>query len=160
LQLTFDDYKAIHDILTAYPLYADSGDFDAVGQLYARCTLYAPGAAEPIFRAEGAERFTALYRKWVRVDPRTGRPGTRHLLGNIRIDEDVEGARTQSTLVVFQAAADFPLQPIIAGTYRDRFRKIAGGWYLMERREEMDLVGNLCHHVARSWPPSAGDSES
>ena len=40
-----------------------------------------------------------------------------------------------------------PLQPIIGGTYFDKFTKIDGTWRLTERVEDMELIGNLSEHL-------------
>ena len=49
--------------------------------------------------------------------------------------------------MVFQAAADLALQPIIAGRYRDRFEQVDGGWRFAERCFYVDQVGDLSHHL-------------
>jgi hypothetical protein len=42
-----------------------------------------------------------------------------------------------------------PLQPIVAGTYFDRFAKIDGEWRMVERVEDMELVGDISQHVLK-----------
>jgi hypothetical protein len=57
---------------------------------------------------------------------------------------------------VVQATPSFPLQPVIAGTYEDKFEKVSGLWRFAERREEFknfELVGDLSSHLALDFTP-------
>ena len=42
---------------------------------------------------------------------------------------------------------DFPLQPIIAGRYSDRFERVDGVWRFSERIIHPELYGDLSHHL-------------
>jgi hypothetical protein len=54
----------------------------------------------------------------------------------------------RSSYTVLQAVESTPLQPIIAGRYRDRFVRGADrGWRFAERRFVVDLVGDLSRHL-------------
>ena len=76
------------------------------------------------------------------------------MMGNIVIDfEGPDQARAQSYVMVFQSAPGFALQPIVGGTYRDRFAKVDGQWRFVERREDMELVGDLSHHLLMPMEP-------
>jgi hypothetical protein len=48
---------------------------------------------------------------------------------------------------VFQATPDLPLQPIIAGRYRDTFHVVDSRWWFDTRVMYVDLVGDLSHHL-------------
>jgi hypothetical protein len=146
--MDFDDYVAIQNLIHLYPDYADRGDIDAVGALFAHAEIHAPGF-DPPFNAHGDPKaFAAVYREWVRIYPETGTPRTRHVISNIMIDfEGPDRARAQSYVMVFQSTSTFPLQPIVGGTYRDRFAKVDGKWRFIERREDMELVGDLSQHL-------------
>ena len=63
---------------------------------------------------------------------RTGTPHTKHLVTNLVIDvDDVAGtASARSYFTVLQSLPDFPLQPIIAGRYRDDFERERQGMAL------------------------------
>ena len=70
------------------------------------------------------------------------------------IEEDgPDRAKTPSYVVVFQSLENFPIQPIIAGTYNDRFEKVSGNWRFIERHEEMSLYGDLSHHLLQPFGP-------
>ena len=152
--MEFQDFQEISNLINRYPQCADRGDFDGVGELYAEANLYAPGEDKPMFQAEGARKFTEAYKRMVRVYPDSGTPKTRHLIGNVIIEDDgPERAKAQSYVVVFQQTPQLPLQPVIAGTYYDRFAKVDGRWRLVERREDMELVGDLSQHLTIKFPP-------
>jgi hypothetical protein len=70
------------------------------------------------------------------------------MVGTIIIDDDGPSrAKGQHCVVCYQATDKLPLQPIAAATLYDRFEKFDGTWWLIERREDLELVGDLSHHV-------------
>ena len=147
--MTFDDYLAIKNLIHRYPQYADKGDFDGVGRTLGNTTMGKLGE-EPAFLAEGAEKFAHNYAETVRRFPDRNTPRTRHLIGNVIVEDDgPEKARTEAYVVVFQQTGKLPLQPIIAGTFFDRFAKIDGEWRMVERIADMELVGDLSEHLLR-----------
>jgi hypothetical protein len=149
--MNFDDYVAIEKLIHLYPDYADRGDIDAIGALFADAEIHAPGFDRPFHANGDPKAFADVYRQWVRIYPESGTPRTRHVISNIMIDfEGPNRARAQSYVMVFQSAPDFALQPIIGGTYRDRFAKMDGEWRFVERREDMELVGDLSRHLFKS----------
>ena len=122
------DYFLIQNLLHRYSDAVDRGDFDAVGALFRHADVYFPGDEEPAVKA-GTGDFGKHLHEWTRIDPATGNPGTRHLCTNPIIDfDDPNHARCQTYFVVFQAAEGLPLQPIITGSYHDRFEKVDGEW--------------------------------
>jgi hypothetical protein len=148
--MEFNDYLAIKNLIHRYPQCADKGDFDGVGELHGEAVMSMLGH-EPQFRAEGGAKFAETYAETVRRFPERNSPKTRHLIGNVIIEDEGPGrARAESYVVVFQQTEKLPLQPIIAGTYFDRFTKIDGRWRLTERIEDMELIGNLSEHLLRN----------
>ncbi len=75
---------------------------------------------------------------------------TRHLASNPIIDVDVAGRRAsaRSYFVVFQATADVPLQPIVAGRYHDRFHVVDGRWWFEDRLVLVDQIGTMKDHLS------------
>ncbi|MGI9316207.1 MAG: nuclear transport factor 2 family protein [bacterium] len=136
-------YIAIQNLINSYPKCLDSGDLVALGQLFAHADVHFEGIEEPVQRdpaviTEMFENFLQLY---------DGIPRTRHIIANLILEEDgPDQARASSTVVVFQQAGDFPLQPIITGDYHDIFVKADGKWKFLERRISNDLFGNLEAH--------------
>ena len=99
------------------------------------------------------QRFYAATRRYD-----DGRPLTRHLTTNmvIDVDETAGVASARSAFIVFQATQTLPLQPIVAGRYRDRFRRGDDGtWAFTERCFAVDLVGDLSEHLDISLGPSS-----
>jgi len=147
--MTFEDYLAIKTLIHRYPQCTDKGDFEGVGRLLGNAMMGELGH-EPAFRAEGVEKFTQIYAGAVRKFPDRGTPKTRHLIGNVVIEDDGPGkARAESYVIVFQQTDKLPLQPIIAGTYFDRFAKVDGEWRFTDRVEDMELVGDMSEHLLR-----------
>lgn len=148
--MNFSDYHAIQNLIFTYSQRMDRGDFDGVGQLFARAQLYLPGDDAPA--ATGAEEFAALWRRWNRIYP-NGTPRTRHVVTNVLIEDDgPDRARAHSYFTVIQTAPDFPMQTICGGAYRDRFARAAdGSWYFSERREDVDQFGDLSHHLTQPY---------
>jgi hypothetical protein len=72
-------------------------------------------------------------------------------MSNVQIDVGADGARATACcyIVVFQAVPpSFPLQPIFAGHYADRFEKRGAAWHFVERNISPDLIGDLSRHRA------------
>jgi hypothetical protein len=147
--MTFDDYLAIKNLIHRYPQCADKGDFEGVGELLGNAVMGHHGDTASYF-ADGPEAFAHIYTRTVRKFPGRGTPRTRHLIGNVIIEDDgPDRARAESYVMVFQQTDTLPLQPIIGGTYFDRFAKVKGAWRLVERFEDMELVGDISEHVLR-----------
>ena len=74
---------------------------------------------------------------------------TRHLVTNVMIDVDESAgtAAAESYFMSFQATDRIPLQPIVGGRYRDRFRRIDGAWWFVERFIQVDQVGDLTDNL-------------
>jgi hypothetical protein len=147
--MTFEDYLAIKHLIHRYPQCADKGDFEGVGELLGDATMGELGH-DASYKGEGPAAFTQLYTDTVRKFPERGTPRTRHFIGNVIIEDDgPDRARAESYVIVFQQTDELPLQPIIGGTYFDRFAKIDGEWRFTHRTEDMELIGNLSEHLLR-----------
>jgi 3-phenylpropionate/cinnamic acid dioxygenase small subunit len=155
MTMEFSDYLQIQNLLHRYAHLMDQAEFDAVGQLFAHADVYMPGEAG-IFRKDPAG-VANLFRRWNRVYPDTGTLRTRHITTNLILEEDGrDRAKARCYVLVVQATPTFPLQPVIAGTYEDRFEKVHGVWRFAERREEFknfELVGDLSSHLALEFTP-------
>ena len=143
--------EAIRNLLGRYCELMDGADWAGLGALFAHARLTEEHGH---LVAEGADGVRALYEGGTQLHD--GRPGTRHITANIVIELDEAGqtATTRSSYVVFQAAPDLALQPIIAGRYRDRFEQVGGVWRFAERCFFVDQVGDLSHHLTYTLPPT------
>jgi hypothetical protein len=65
----------------------------------------------------------------------------------VEIDAAAGTATARSRYLVLQATPKLPLQPIIAGRYRDRFERVESGWRFTLREIQIDLVGDLSEHL-------------
>ena len=142
---------AICNLLYRYAEAIDEGRLDAAAALFRHARLET-GAAGPL----DADGLLALWRKILVIHP-CGTPRTRHLVTNpiLDIDDAAGTARVSSCFTVLQATDDFPLQIIASGRYRDRFARIDGEWYLVERDyRQLDFTGDLSRHLRIEVKPT------
>jgi hypothetical protein len=149
--LTVGDH--VRSLLGRYCDLADAGDWAGVGELFTDGRLTSGGAE----LAEGAEAVAAFYERGTRRHA-DGTPRTKHLVLNtqlVLLDRRTVVAR--SSYVVLQAVdGELPLQPIITGRYVDTFDIDPGDdtvpprW--IQRAFEVDLTGDLTHHLTWSLP--------
>ena len=152
-----DDYEAIKALIHEYCFRIDAGDLDGVAALFAHASL---GASVHPSRLRGATEARTNYAGVVIYED--GTPHTMHCITNItvRID-DAEApasrsATARSYFTVLQSHADFLLQPIIAGQYRDQFECVGDAWRFSERIIHPDRVGDLSRHMDPKWSPPRG----
>jgi 3-phenylpropionate/cinnamic acid dioxygenase small subunit len=147
------DYFAIQNLVYTYAAKIDAGDYDGVGAMFEHADVWFPGDTEPTSK-KGKNIMGRMLHEWTRKYPETGNPRTRHVTTNLIIEPDGPNkARGQCYVVVLQQTPAFKLQPVIAGTYVDRFEKVDGKWRFSERREVMDLIGDLSHHLLQPFGP-------
>jgi hypothetical protein len=139
-----DDRAAITALIFAYAERLDAGDLAGVAEVLADATLRTDGQPGAM---HGRDEIYALYSGTVLLY--NGRPSTRHVTTNLVIDIDArtDTAAARSYFTVFQARPELPLQPIIAGSYRDRFTKRNGAWAFAERVMVIELIGDLRFHL-------------
>lgn len=136
----------IEQLLYRYAELIDAGDFDGVGALLDHATIVSPeGAAGP----SGRDAIARLYEHTTRRYPDDGTPHTQHVITNVivEVDEAAGTAEARSRFTVLQALDDFPLQPIVAGRYRDRFERVDGAWRFCERCMMPEHFGDLSRHM-------------
>ena len=136
--------RPIENLIAAYAELVDAGDFRGLGELLADCVFGGDGDAV----VSGREAIEKLFLAMVRVYD-DGTPRTKHVTTNLHIEVDHDGgtASARSYVTVFQALPDLPLQPIVAGRYRDRFDCRHGVWRFVERRFTTDLIGDVSRHL-------------
>jgi 3-phenylpropionate/cinnamic acid dioxygenase small subunit len=142
------DGDAIRNLLGRYCDLVDAGDWDAVGALFSGGRL---ATSEGHVLASGAADIAAFYRRGTRLHGES--PRTKHLLLNTVLSFSVDDAscEARSSYVVLQAVDGvLPLQPIIAGRYVDTFTREGQAWRWDERRFDVDLAGDLTHHLGFS----------
>ncbi|OPG09731.1 hypothetical protein B1R27_04885 [Streptomyces sp. GKU 895] len=138
------DTTLITNLIARYAELVDTGDFAGVGELFADA-VFIGGGAPVLGRDRGVENMlrdsVILYED--------GTPRTQHVTTNIAVDihEEAGTAAARSYVTVFQALPDFPLQPVAAGRYSDRFERADGHWRFTERRVRIHLVGDVSRHL-------------
>ena len=140
-----DPAIAIPNLLYRYAMHFDDGDMLAAARLFDHGSVVVGGK-----RIAGAEPIVAMWRQWVRLYD--GRPRTRHLINNPIIELAADGASAVclSQWTVLQATADYALQPVASGRYRDRLALIDGAWCFTERVYLLaELVGDTRAHLLR-----------
>ncbi|MEJ2531735.1 MAG: nuclear transport factor 2 family protein [Halioglobus sp.] len=130
------DSCAIKNLIYQYADHIDRGDLRAVAAMFSRGRIVAADSEGRENEFVGEE---SVYH-------------TKHMTTNVMVelDDSGRGASTQAYCIVFQALADFPLQPVIAVRYRDRFEKTGQGWHFTERRMETELLGDLSRHLLQA----------
>lgn len=145
------DHIAIQTLLHKYCDCMDRADFDGIGALFAHATMIMPTTRF----VKDPKGIAQIYRDFVKLYP-DGTPRTRHVSTNALIyDDGPNRARATSYVIVFQATDTFPLQPVIAGGYEDRFESVNGTWRFAERHMITDLYGNLSQHMKQSFGPES-----
>ena len=104
------DARKIENLIARYAELVDTGDFTGVGGLF----------TDGVFRGSadftGPDQVAGMLRDRV-ILYEDGTPRTHHVTTNLQIEVDNQAgtASARSYITVFQAVADLPLQPIIAG---------------------------------------------
>jgi hypothetical protein len=139
-------YRAIENLIASYAALADDGDFAGLATLLSDATLIGGGVT-----VSGRDSIEKTLHDMVIVY-RDGTPRTKHVTTNIAIevDETAGTAVARSYFTVLQALPDLALQPIVAGTYQDRFERHDGRWRFAERQVHADLVGDVSRHLRRA----------
>ena len=143
----FEDWHAIHTLLTTYAEHLDAGRFAAVAALFEHATYrieHAGGSGVSSY--EGAAEVQAFCEQ-TRLHP-DGTPRTRHLVTNVDIHVDGDAATSRSYATVLQQTDALPLQPIASGCYVDRFARVDGAWRFADRLITGFLLGDRSQHVA------------
>lgn len=144
-----DSAREIENLLYTYAERIDAGDLDGVAELFrhGRIQGVEGGGPETVF--EGVEAVRGLYGMSTRLYEDTGTPKTKHQTTNARIevDDDAGTAFAQTNFTVFQATEALPLQPIIAGHYKDTFHRVDDAWWFDTRTMCIVLTGDLSHHL-------------
>jgi hypothetical protein len=140
----------VANLIARYAELIDAGDFEGLATLLGDAGV---GAGDSPSLLTGSEALRTLFVATTRLYP-DGTPGTKHVTTNliIEIDDETPTAAARSYFTVLQAVPGLPLQPILAGRYRDRFERADGVWRFSERRYLIDLVGDVSQHMLTGLP--------
>jgi 3-phenylpropionate/cinnamic acid dioxygenase small subunit len=141
------DETQITNLLYRYAELMDAGDFVNCAELFRHARIKLAGDAYV-----DADAVRQVWENGVKRYP-DGTLRTKHVTTNAIVEIDGDSATARSYYTVFQQTDDFPLQPIIAGRYHDRFEKVDGRWRWTERDYSLvDLVGDLSRHLLMELP--------
>ena len=141
-----DHHRLISDLIVDYGFHLDTGNIDAVADMFANATLRILRGDEELAVATGSDEVRALLGDHTDHD---GSPRTHHVNTNVRINlsEDAMTATARTYITLLQATKDLPLQPVACGIYHDRFVREGDVWRFAERRNEARLLGDLSHRL-------------
>ena len=138
-------HRAVAALLATYAALIDAGDFDGVADLLADAVITTDG---DVVVASGRDEIVALYASTTKRHE-DGTPLTSHVITNLIVEPSgvVDQYVARSYFTVLQATDGVPLQPIIAGRYRDVVEHRAGRWVFVERCMDPRLFGDLRYHL-------------
>jgi len=144
-----EDSRHIENLIYRYAELIDNGDLKGVAELFRDAEIVSP--AHDV-RRTGFDEVLQMYQLSCRLYESTGTPLTKHLTTNVIVDMDSNGkeARARSYYTVIQGTGSLPLQPIISGRYKDRFRKVDAQWQFASREMLVDLIGDCSAHLLYS----------
>jgi 3-phenylpropionate/cinnamic acid dioxygenase small subunit len=160
--LSIEDVVAqleITRLVYAYADCVDRGDYDGVAELFRDAGMSSEGS-DHVDR--GYDAIHRRYVDWTRRLDDDGTPHTKHVTTNVVIDVDHDAgtAEGRAYFTVFQQTDVLPLQPIIAGRYRDRFERVDGTWRFAHRHMVPDLFGDLSQHLLLPVGPDAASASA
>ena len=138
------DQTAISNLIYEYARLIDLGDFEGIGELFKRGKIVFKDS-EQITEISGSKGIKELYEKTTRRYD-DGTPKTHHSTTNISLDINGNSA-SSSYYTVFQQLDNFPLQPIITGSYEDIFLYEGDEWHFQTREIKVSLVGDISQHI-------------
>ena len=145
---------AIEGIVFRYAEALDSGDLEALAELFAAGVVKS-AVGEP---AKGAQEVFDLYAKVVKFydadenpvpyQRRQCTPRTRHVTTNLifEFDNAVTQAEVRSVFTVYQNLGGRN-ELVAGGRYVDQFKRTMAGWHLAERQILLDSPGDLSRHL-------------
>jgi hypothetical protein len=145
MMTTLPDAVAVTNLLYRYAELIDAGDYEGIGAHLAHAVITTDGSTDEI---QGADAIAGMYHASTRKYE-NGTPLTKHVITNpiVEIADDGFRATCRSYYTVFQKVDGTPLQPVIAGHYRDEFAKVDGAWRFTRRHMGIDLIGDLSRHL-------------
>jgi 3-phenylpropionate/cinnamic acid dioxygenase small subunit len=143
------DSRQIENLIYRYAELIDGGDLGGVAELFRQAEII---STVHNVRRQGFDEVLQMYTLSCRLYETTGTPLTKHLTTNVivELDENGKEASARSYYTVLQATDSLPLQPIISGRYRDRFRKVDSLWQFASREMIVDLIGDCSAHLLYS----------
>lgn len=125
------DAEAIRCLLSDYGRLLDARDWDGWAALFTPEGAWVGG---PYGEIKGREALIAFGKSEF-----DGTPPCVHMLSNMAVYPDGDGATAWSRWLVIEQQADGTLRPMLAGSYADRLERLAEGWRIARREATLDL---------------------
>jgi hypothetical protein len=136
-----NDETAIKNLLFRYAELLNTGQFEAVGQLFEHGTVRVAGNPRTYV---GAIEVAEMYRSTTNV-PEEG-PDSLLYTTNVQIAVDGDAAEAKSYFIAFHQR-DEHIEPVVGGRYSDILERRQGSWGFKERTMNIDLIGDLGAHL-------------
>ena len=140
--MSWQAYEEIRNLLGTFCEVMDSGDWDALGELFAHGRI-TDDRGRVI--AGGREDVVALWTAMVRRYD--GSPCTRHMVTGPIISITDTTATCRSSFLIAQKLPGSDLRLVAAGRYLDQLRVINGRWCFVERQFFLDQEGDMTQHL-------------
>jgi hypothetical protein len=136
-----DDVTRIKNLIFRYAELLNTGQFDAVGQLFEHGRIQVKGNPRVY---EGAAEVAEMYRSTVNVP--AGGPDSLLYTTNVQVSIDGGEAQAMAYFIAYHQRGA-ALVPVVGGRYEDDFIRLDGEWWFRQRLMKVDLVGNLGEHL-------------
>jgi len=144
--MTPTERQHIAYLVFEYCQLVDTAQFDALSELLEHCTLL---DADNKTIAKGAA-IGDFYRKIIRLDPKSGTPGTLHIAHALHLIGQGEEVECQANFFVLQKNQHQSADVIISGQYRsvfDRSDKQLGQFRFRKHQIIPTHIGDLSRHL-------------
>lgn len=128
-QISMSSERQIENLIAAYAFRNDDADIEGLGDLFAEATFSLDGTV-----AHGKTEIETFAQAIIPLLP-DGSAATSHEISNIIIvvDEDAGTATAQSYWTLYRAISGSPREAVLAGRYRDAFKRHEGVWRFSQR---------------------------
>lgn len=135
MTLKMQDRAEIQDLYARYAYAFDGADADAWAALFTPGGRFAPPGVPPVIGTAALRGFVAGRSSEL--------PGMRHVIANVLISAEVDGAAGRAYFVCFRLGGDGRLRIRNFGRYEDTFARHEGEWRIASRDVVSDLPVEL-----------------
>ena len=131
MPLTLEDRAQLHDLHARYAYAFDGADADAWAAVFTDEGRFGPPGVAPVVGTAALHDFISQRSR--------ATPGMRHLVLNILVEPDGDGARGRAYFLAFRLGGDGQFRLRNFGRYEDVYARAGDGWRIASR----DVVGEL-----------------
>ena len=138
-----NDYWEIANLIGRYAELLNLGEIDELAALFRYGKITSEGIAGA---NEGSEAVAGMYRNSVHFGDKV--PDTLLFTSNLQLAVDGDSGFGKAYFAALHQTSD-GVETVIAGRYRDEFRRIESEWWFHHRHMIPDLVGDLSSHLTQ-----------